>query len=215
MANAVTDSIDSFLEEHHIEPPRFDYNMKYGPAMLILLFFSFSFIGWIWEVGLHIAQAGEFVNRGVLFGPWLPIYGSGGVMILLLLRRFFHRPVLTFFLNMFLCSAIEYFTSWFLETTKGIRWWDYSGYFLNINGRICLEGSVVFGLGGCAIIYFLAPFLGNLYKRIKPFFKILICIILISLFSLDTAHSMIHPNTGEGITDDAKDQKRPPAKPKH
>lgn len=58
-------------------------------TVLILLFFVFSVAGWLWEVGLHLVQDGVFVKRGVLSGPWLPIYGTGGVLIMLVLRRFF------------------------------------------------------------------------------------------------------------------------------
>ena len=55
-----------------------------------------------------------------------------------------------------LCGVVEYFTSYYLEVTQGKKWWDYSGYFLNLNGRICAEGLLVFGVGGMAIVYALA-----------------------------------------------------------
>ena len=56
-----------------------DYHRNYTLMTYILLFFIFAFIGWIWEVGIHIVEDGVFVNRGTMFGPWLPIYGFGGV----------------------------------------------------------------------------------------------------------------------------------------
>lgn len=62
---------------------------------------------------------------------------------------------------MVVCSIIEYFASWYLEKAHGIRWWDYSGYFMNLNGRICLEGAVVFGLACCLVVYFVGPLLGS------------------------------------------------------
>ena len=82
-----------------------------------------------------------------------------------------------------------------------MKWWDYSGYFLNINGRICFEGLLVFGLGGSFITYFAAPILDKLYAKISPKIRIIICVILLVLFGADAVYSLQHPNTGKGITD--------------
>ena len=183
-------------EKYHL-----DYQRKYKILTLILLFFTFSVIGWVWEVALHLVKDGVFINRGVLTGPWLPIYGTGGVLALILLKRFFGKPILTFFMIMVVSSAVEYFTSWFLEYTRGVRWWDYKGWAFNLNGRICLEGAVIFGLGGCAIVYFIAPLLAQYYERIPILAQIVMCVLLISIFVTDFVHSQIHPNEGEGITD--------------
>ena len=118
----------------------------------VLLFFGLAFIGWLWEVGLYLATEHAFINRGVYRGPYLPIYGAGGLALCLLLRPLRRKPVRVFLLSMALCSGLEYFTSWFLERLWGIRWWDYSGHAWNLNGRICLLGAVVFGLGGTGLI---------------------------------------------------------------
>ena len=181
----------------------FEYRTRYGLLNYILFFFTFSFVGWVWEVGLHLVQTGELVNRGTMLGPWLPIYGSGGVLVLLLLRRWFKKPVLTFFLSMLLCSVIEYAASWYLEFTTGLRWWDYSNYFLNLNGRICLEGSVIFGVGCCAAVYFIAPNLGKLYDRIPRTPKFAACILLVLFFGTDLVWSKSHPNTAPGAVEAA------------
>lgn len=174
---------------------------KYTVQSLILLFFFFSFVGWAWEVSLHLFKEGVFVNRGTMFGPWLPIYGSGGVLIILTLRRFMKNVPLTFLMAMVVCGTVEYFTSWFLEVTKGIKWWDYSGYFMNLNGRICLEGLLVFGLGGCAFLYFIAPRVDDVIKKIPLNVQTTLCVILCLFFGADTVYSQFHPNTGKGITD--------------
>ena len=178
-----------------------NYNRSYALYTYILLFFSFSMIGWLWEVGIHLVEDGQFVNRGVLLGPWLPIYGSGGVIIVFLLRKMGKWPVLTFLSSMLLCSIVEYFTSWMLEISKGAKWWDYSGYLFNLNGRICLEGALVFVMGGCLFIYFLAPWLDDLYKKISVRLQWLICLLLLALFMMDSIYSHFYPNMGEGITD--------------
>ena len=181
--------------------PAVDYNRKYTVLNMILLFFTAAFVGWCWEVALHLIKDGIFVNRGSMFGPWLPIYGAGGIGALIALRRFADKPALTFVLTMILCGIVEYMTSWYLELTKGIKWWDYSGYLLNINGRICLEGLLTFAIAGCAFIYIIAPKLDGLYNRIPVKTKIGICGLLIVLFGIDMGYSHFHPNTGKGITD--------------
>lgn len=178
------------------------YIRRYSVWSLIMLFFAFSFMGWIWEVSLHLITDGVFVNRGVLHGPWLPIYGTGGVMILAVLNKFRGKPVVEFLLTIVLCGCVEYFTSWFLEIThNGKKWWDYSGYFLNLNGRICAEGLLVFGLGGMAIVYVAAPLLDDLIRKMPYKILIPVCISLLAVFGTDQVYSSLHPNTGKGITD--------------
>ena len=174
---------------------------KYSVFSLILVFFVFSMVGWAWEVGLHLLEHGTFVNRGVLHGPWLPIYGTGGVLTLVALYRARRKPVLEFVLTMALCGAVEYLTAWYLEMTHGgARWWDYGGYFLNLHGRICAEGLLVFGLGGMAAVYAIAPQLDNLFRRMRRGVLVAVCAVLLLLFAADEVYSSANPNTGAGIT---------------
>lgn len=169
---------------------------------LVLMFFIFCFVGWLWEVVLAFITEGMFVNRGTLHGPWLPIYGSGGVAILVLLKRLRNRPLLEFVAAMVLCGAIEYFSSWYLEVTHdGQRWWDYTGYFMNINGRICAEGLLTFGLGGLAIVYLLAPLLDDLLNRVDVRTLTVVAVLLLVVYCADLVYSSRVPNTGAGITD--------------
>lgn len=194
-------SMDKFTIPVKEKTKKRDYNVKYSIKNYILMFFTFAFIGWIWEVLLHIITDGTFVNRGTMFGPWLPIYGFGGLLILIVLKPVRNKPVLFFICAMILAGIVEYSTAWYLETIKGLKWWDYTGYFLNIHGRICLEGLLIFGLGGAAITYFIGPLLNELYSKIKPRVSLIICIILLSLYGIDMIYSSYHPNTGKGITD--------------
>ena len=179
-----------------------NYMQHYSIWTLIVIFFSLSFFGWLWEVGMHLVAYGEFVNRGALYGPWLPIYGSGSVLILTLLNRLRHNPALEFLATVVVCGFLEYMTSLVMEiATGGMKWWDYSGYFLNLNGRICAEGLLVFGVGGLAIVYVIAPMIDNLLERIDEKKVKAACIVLLTLFVADAAYSRIHPNAGKGITD--------------
>ena len=179
-----------------------DYNKKYTLETYILFFVTFAFIGWCWEVIYHLIGHGVFVNRGTQYGPWLPIYGWGGVLIIALLKKFRDNPFKLFIASFILCGIIEYGTAWYLETFKSLKYWDYTGFFLNIHGRICLEGLLLFGIGGCGFVYILAPLLDDLYKKIKPKIKTILCITLIIIFSIDFVYSCINPNTGNGITEE-------------
>ena len=183
---------------NHFE--KLHYMRHYTVSSLVLMFFLFSFVGWLWEVNLHLLSDGVFVNRGILQGPWLPIYGSGCVMILLLLYRLRRAPLKEFFATVVLCGFVEYFTSYFMEAMYQTRWWDYSGYFLNLNGRICAEGLFVFGVGGFAVVYLAAPAIDNCLRRLKPKLCVTLCVVLLALFVCDGLYSAAHPNQGKGIS---------------
>jgi len=91
---------------------------------------------------------------------------------------------------------------WGLEKMHdGQKWWDYTGYFLNINGRICAEGLLVFGIAGVAAVYFVAPLLDNSFTHIKEKNVLPICTVLVIIFVIDMIYSHFYPNTGAGITD--------------
>ena len=176
-----------------------NYKTKYEFKSYILIFFTIAFIGWCWEVMLHIMTDGRFVNRGTMYGPWLPIYGAGAVLILILLKRFRDKPEVFFLMTLLLAGIIEYFTAFYLENVYHMRWWNYDGFFLNINGRVCLEGLFIFGLGGLSVTYFIAPLLNGIYKKINKKISTMICIILIMIFGLDFIYSTTNPNPGKEI----------------
>lgn len=178
------------------------YIRHYSVWSILMFFFVMSMVGWLWEVSLHLLTDGNLVNRGVLHGPWLPIYGTGGVLILMLLNKLRKKPALEFFATILLCGSIEYLIAWYLERVyHGMKWWDYTGYFLNLDGRICAEGLLTFGLGGMMIVYILAPLFDNLIRRMPKKLLTVVCIVLIIVFCADMVYSSKHPNVGEGITD--------------
>ena len=176
-------------------------NRNYTLTSILVCFFFMCFVGWIWEVSLSMISYGRFVNRGVLHGPWIPIYGFGCVLILLLLKRFRMRPKVEFSMAVLLCGCIEYFTGFFLEFThNGQKWWDYTGYFLNLDGRICAEGLLVFGVGGMAFVYVIAPLIDNWVKEHLNKKLSTACLVLLLLFGADVVYSHFEPNVGEGVT---------------
>lgn len=185
--------------EHKDREPAL-FTRKYPVTTLILMFFLFAFLGWCWEVMLYLVTSATFVNRGVMHGPWLPIYGTGGVLVLMVLYKLRDKPWLEFAATVVICGIVEYFTAYYLETVYNRRWWDYAGYFLNLHGRICAEGLLVFGLGGMAVVYFVAPMFDNLLHRLKRRTLIALCAVLIALFGVDQVYSHFYPNEGDGIT---------------
>lgn len=177
------------------------YTRRYSLWSIIMLFFIFSFIGWMWEVFLHFYEDGVFVNRGVLHGPYLPIYGTGGLLILLLLYRLRKKPFLEMLSMFILCGTVEFFTAYLLDCLYGKEWWNYDGYFFNINGWVCAEGLLVFVIGGMSIVYLIAPALDTLLSRLRLRVVVPVCIALLLIFLTDVILCSVNPNSGVGITD--------------
>lgn len=173
---------------------------KYALTSLILLFFTFSMGGWLWEFLLHVVKDHEIVKRGVMWGPWLPIYGFGGVLSIIFFRHTIRRPILNFFLIMFSFTTMEYFSGLFLEMTTGYLYWNYSSYILSYQGRIFLLASVFFAMGGCACLYYLGPKMDDIFRKWSPRFKIVLCIILMICFTIDFLLTLRQPHAGPHIS---------------
>ncbi|MDR3037218.1 MAG: DUF975 family protein, partial [Coriobacteriales bacterium] len=138
---------------------------RYSLLHLGLMFFIFAVGGWGFEVLLALAQHGILVNHGMLFGPWLPLWGFGGLLILIL-NKYADKPGLVFVATFFISGVLEYTAATAIWEIFHLRYWDYSGFFFNIQGRICLEGLLTFAIAGTASIYFLVPLLDNLLEKI-------------------------------------------------
>jgi len=176
------------------------YLRHYSITSLALMFFIYSNFGWTWELIYYFLMKGKLINRGVLHGPILPIYGVGGILILTILNVFRKKPLVHFIMTMVLCGTVEYFSGWALEKIFDAKWWDYSGYFLNLNGRICAEGLLVFGIAGLAFIYVLSPLIDNALRHIKRQIQLPVALVLIALLVVDCIFSRFVPNSGYGIT---------------
>ena len=122
-----------------------------------MLFFIYAILGWIIETTLVSIEKRKFVNRGFLIGPYCPIYGFGGLAITILLKNYTKDPIVLFLMAVIICGILEYFSSYIMEKIFKARWWDYSAKKYNINGRICLETVVPFGILGCLVMYVLNP----------------------------------------------------------
>lgn len=166
----------------------------------VWLFFLLSIFGWLWEGFLYLFKDDIYVNRGFLTGPWLPIYGMGGIMLELLFHRWRDRPLLTFVSSMALCTLLEYMAGWYLELTWGVKWWDYSDMPWNLHGRICLVSSLLFGVGGTLLVWVISPRFYSLYRRVPAKVRVALGLLAIAIFVADAAYSAMVPHVGEGIT---------------
>lgn len=150
-----------------------------------ILFLMYSFLGWLMEVLWAFYLERKLVDRGFLVGPICPIYGSGCILIILLLSRFIDMPVLLFVMTILLCTVLEYFTSYFMEKIFHARWWDYSKRKFNLNGRVCLETMIPFGILGTLIVYLVNPFFMDVLLKIPSSVLTGITIFLLVLFVID------------------------------
>ena len=149
---------------------------------LFLYFFIYSVIGWIVEMIYCAILDGKFTERGFLYGPYCPIYGFGGIIVSIFLNPFKDKIWLVFLLAMLLTTVLEYITSFLMEKIFDAKWWDYSTYFLNINGRVCLRNTILFGILGLVITYLIHPYVYKLIYLIPgiyvPYIAFSLAIIL-------------------------------------
>ena len=127
---------------------------------LFLLYIAYSVLGWCGEMLYCSIPKGHICEkRGFLNGFLCPIYGHGALLVLYCLHGGFRNPVLTFIFGAIVTSILEYFTSWIMEKLFHMRWWDYSHYKFQINGRVCLLNSACFGLASVLLCHVVQPWL--------------------------------------------------------
>ena len=165
--------------------------MLYDICYYFILFLIYSMLGWLIEVIRTYTSQHKFVNRGFLIGPYCPIYGIGVLLIINFLQEYMDNFIVLFLLAMLLCMTLEYFTSYIMEVLFNARWWDYSNRKFNINGRICLETAIPFGLCGLVIMYLVNPLLVSILDMIPRMILIILGISLMVIFLVDFVLSFI------------------------
>ncbi len=125
-------------------------------AIWFLIFMFYSFAGWLIEVAVTIAEHHKVVNRGFLVGPICPIYGTGAVLISLILSEA-ENWLAVFCVAVVGGALLEYAVSYLMEKLFRVRWWDYSNRPFNLEGRICLFSVLAFGFAGILIIKIVTP----------------------------------------------------------
>ena len=154
-----------------------------------LYFIIYSMIGWFMEVCVSLWNKHKFINRGFLIGPYCPIYGWGSLTIILVVGQNTSDVLAVFLKAILICSLLEYFTSYFMEKIYNVRWWDYSNKKFNINGRICLETMVPFGILALLIIYVVHPIIIKFVGLLSPLALIIVSTLIFIIYFVDNVIS--------------------------
>lgn len=166
-----------------------------------MYFLIYSICGWIYEVLVAMLEYHlGFVNRGFLWGPYCPVYGFGGLLIILSIQKLKKSKALPEVIKFILCfvsivaltSAVELVTSYLMEAALGQWLWDYSDYAFNFQGRVALKSSLRFGIGGMILLYGLQPFVEfvtNKFKNAKGYR--IVTYIIFGAFMLDVILHLI------------------------
>ncbi len=119
--------------------------MIYTFSTWLFFFYFYCFLGWVWETCYVSVLKAKWVNRGFMRGPFLPIYGSGAIVVLIFTLPFRTNAGLVFVVGMVSATILEYFTGAVMERLFHVRYWDYSSQRLNLNGHICVTSSLAWG----------------------------------------------------------------------
>ncbi|MCI8264976.1 MAG: putative ABC transporter permease [Lachnospiraceae bacterium] len=119
--------------------------MIYTFSTWLFFFYFYCFLGWVWETCYVSVLKAKWVNRGFMRGPFLPIYGSGAVVVLIFTLPFRTNAGLVFLVGMTSATLLEYFTGVAMEKMFHVRYWDYSSQRWNLNGHICVTSSLAWG----------------------------------------------------------------------
>lgn len=160
--------------------------MKYNIFNLFLIFFIYSIIGYIIEsTYVSLIKKEVTFSRGFLIGPYLPIFGFGGLFLTVVLKKYNNDMIALFIMSTVSCLVLEYISSYILEKLFNLRWWDYSQKKFNLNGRICLETGLLFGLVGVTANKLVNPFVLKLLSLLSYKATIIIAILTATILFID------------------------------
>ena len=157
---------------------------------LFLIFLTGCLVGWIYEEIFYWVTEGMLRNRGILYGPWLPIYGVGALSIYAM-KPVKNQPVLLFLLCAAVSGIVEYIIGYAGLHFFGLRLWDYRGLLLNIDGIVCLRSVLSFALMGLIFHYRLEPAAERMVKKLHPGTVHNTCLFLLLLFLADCVLSAL------------------------
>lgn len=196
------------MPENTNEPPAQKRPVR--PVQRYFYYFLFcAFMGQVYEVLLdNLWYHHPWQWQGPLHGPWLIIYGVGGLVLLILLEGLVKKkikignvnimPLAIAVLILVIVSSVEYVGHWVLDTFFSFRPWDYSAKPFNINGRVCLEDSLRFVVLGMIELYLVLPLFERLFDRISKRANLILCGVLAGAFMLDIVLSVGMLLMGQG-----------------
>ncbi|AEG59124.1 putative ABC transporter permease [Desulforamulus ruminis] len=157
-----------------------------------LCFFTYSFMGWVYESLVCSVDEKKLVNRRFLNGPICPVYGFGALVCILFLYQRIENVFVLFLAGIFLTCTVEYITAVLLEKLFHARWWDYSTYRFNLHGHVSLLGAIVFGTLSVLLILYIHPPVATLIAQLSDRMQVVLSLILLSLVLLDLYVTVRH-----------------------
>ena len=168
---------------------------KIHSLLPLLLVFTFGGIfGFIYEEVFYFVDLGYIVKRGTTFGPWIPIYGFGAVLIVLLTKHLRPNPFVIFGVSMLACGGVEFMTGYVLQHMLEIRLWDYNTEIWNwgnIGGYICARSVLFFGMSGLFLVYVVYPLIFRMRERFGKTVFSYISVVSATLFVIDILLSLL------------------------
>jgi uncharacterized membrane protein len=182
----------------------------YTVSLLVFYYFFYSALGWFVESVYCSLAAHKWINRGFLTGPLCPIYGAGAIVFIVCLTKLKETPIplhifgtklsitpiLVFFAGLILADLVEFFTSLIMEKLFHARWWDYSEKPFNIQGRICLQHTIYWGIASIVFLYLIQPFFGKYADKLFPadapkvlYITIIVFLIIFILDIINAIHN--------------------------
>ena len=164
-------------------------DVKNTISILIYIAIFSSIFGFIYEEIFYYIDLGYLTKRGSTFGPWIPIYAYGSLLIAVFTYKLRTKPIIVFLVNILITGLLEYFTGFVLLNVFHKRLWNYNiekWNFLNINGFICLRSVLFFGLSSLFLIYVVIPFIIDLFKKYSNIKLQIISYICALLFIIDS-----------------------------
>jgi len=178
----------------------------------LLYLYIYSFIGWIYETTFVSLREKKFVNRGFIHGPFLPIYGTGAIIIILVTKFTHNNPWAFFFVSIALCTIMELCTGLFMENLFKVRYWDYRKIPGNIKGYIAPPVSLFWGILALLLNFFIHPFVLHIVSRISFYYLEITTYILTIYIAVDFTLSFIESmdlrRTLENIAQNNKEVKK-------
>jgi len=166
-------------------------------AILILIMIISACSGWIYELVFYRIAVGRWINRGTSLGPWIPVYGFGGLLMLFSCWPLRKKPLLVFFTGGAVAAALEFFTGLFLFKVLNMRLWDYNTEpwnYLNVGGYVCFRSVAIFCFFALLLVYAVMPLLLSVKRRLPC--RIFICtsFLLGTLYALDVLFNAVTGN---------------------
>ncbi len=170
-------------------------------CIVLLIFVVSGVFGFVYEeifyrINDYIEEGiWHWTKRGFTFGPWIQIYGFGGVFIYLTTKQVRQNPLLVFVISGLVCGALEYLTGLVSDKCFGVRSWDYNVEIWNwgnINGYVCARSVLFFAVAGLSLQYIVYPLLNKLAQKLKPKTLTVLSVTLASICLADMASSTIY-----------------------